>query len=111
MKRMAKDLSGTGCPAVCQDKDGQEQELLVKDTRILWFVRNKIVRGLSVCQENVCGCLVVYHGQEDQEICQCLIASDDILPLTCPDTNRRISKLLYIEKGIWKYISDKVGFL
>jgi hypothetical protein len=88
-KKMAEGLSGTGCLAVFQ-----EQELSLKETKILWSVRkkmeeqdgwwsimDKIVRGLSVCQENVCGCLVVYHGQEDNEICQCLIASDNILTL------------------------------
>jgi hypothetical protein len=45
----------------------QEQELSLKETKILWSVRkkmeeqdgwwsimDKIVRGLSVCQENVC---------------------------------------------------------
>jgi hypothetical protein len=49
---MAGDLSGTGCPVVCQEKGWlvicQEQELSVKETKILWSVRNKIAGGLSV---------------------------------------------------------------
>jgi hypothetical protein len=59
MDRMAGDLSGTGCPAVCQEKDvrrfirnsmssGLEQELSVNETKILWSVRSKIADDLSV---------------------------------------------------------------
>jgi hypothetical protein len=41
--RSAVSLFGTRKMFVCQ-----EEELSVKDTRILWSVRNKMVRGLSV---------------------------------------------------------------
>ncbi len=61
--------SGTGALVACQ-----EQELSVKETKILWSVRNKIAGGLSVR-----GFLWMpgglYYGQEDSKICQCILAS------------------------------------
>jgi hypothetical protein len=71
MKRMAKDLSGTGCPVVFQEKGWlvicQKQELTVKDTKTLWFVRNTIADGLSV-RGFLCMPGGLYHGQEYSEI-------------------------------------------